>query len=379
MVMKNKRTEQSICIVAENYPNKKESPFPFVQELARGLTSEGVKCTVIAPQSITRAIVRRKKLLPIYDLDFDENKNQISVIRPYYISFSNTKKSGYFSDLFFSSAIKYAIKKLRHIQNVYCYFWHVGLLTARCISDEKVKITVQASEASLSSEAIGRNLKYLKRISRVVCASSKNFEESENAGLLLGKDVKIIVNGYQPKEFFHIDKFTARERLGFDSKAFILVFVGSFIKRKGIVELDNVLNRFEDVYSIFIGSGEYKPHNERILFADALKHDQIVEYINCGDIFVLPTKAEGCCNAIIEAIACGLPVISSKKSFNNEILDDSYSIRIDESNEEELYEAIYYLKESKEARLEMSNNALKKAAELTLQHRITRVMDFLFD
>ena len=38
------------------------------------------------------------------------------------------------------------------------------------------------------------------------------------------------------------------------------------------------------------------------------------------------SQNEGCCNAIIEALACGLPVISSNLPFNWDVLDESIAL-----------------------------------------------------
>jgi glycosyltransferase involved in cell wall biosynthesis len=92
---------------------------------------------------------------------------------------------------------------------------------------------------------------------------------------------------------------------------------------------------------------------------------------------VLPTKAEGCCNAIIEALACGLPVVSSNKSFNDEILDETCSIRINEDSVDEIREAIKYLRDNAVIRSEMSKAALVKAETLTIEHRGKGVSDFI--
>ena len=92
----------------------------------------------------------------------------------------------------------------------------------------------------------------------------------------------------------------------------------------------------------------------------------------------MPTRAEGCCNAIIEALACGLPVISSNKAFNDEILNDEYSIRIDEQNEEKLYLAISDLKDNAVLRNKMAHVALEKAKELTIEHRAKAIKEVVF-
>ena len=81
--------------------------------------------------------------------------------------------------------------------------------------------------------------------------------------------------------------------------------------------------------------------------------------MNAADVFVLPTLAEGCCNAILEAMACGLPIISSNLPFNWDILNDKNSILIDPNNINQIADAIQRLRDSPKLRSEMSEEALK--------------------
>ena len=106
-------------------------------------------------------------------------------------------------------------------------------------------------------------------------------------------------------------------------------------------------------------------------------HDEIAERISAADIFVLPTIAEGCCNAIIEAMGCGLPIVSSNKPFNDDILDEKCSIRIDTTNIDEITDAIRLLKDNPELRQRMSEAALRKANSLRIENRAVGIKNWI--
>lgn len=371
---------KKMCIVSEFYPYEGEPLFPFVQQLAYSLSNENVRCTVVAPQSITKNIIRHMSPKPFEMTDISYDGKKIRVLRPYILTFSNTKNKlfQWIADKLMERAIRRGIEKAGDIDVVYCYFWHIGLMTSIALKKMNIPIYVQASESELAIHPYMRTRQNLERVKHVICASGKNQNESTEAGLVDKKNTTVIVNGYREDEFYSIPKMVAREKLGISSNKFVVVFVGGFIERKGIRQLSNVLDRFDDVYSIFVGQGEEPPRCKNILFSGKVPHNQIVNYLNCGDVFVLPTRAEGCCNAIIEALGCGLPVISSNKAFNDEILNEECSIRIDEKNENELYEAICYLKENPYRREKMSQAALEKARTLTIERRAKAIKKVLF-
>lgn len=368
-----------ICIVAENYPSKDNPAFPFVQQLAYSLSNEGVECTVIAPQSITAAIIHKRKLLPTEAVDKNPEGKKIRVLRPAYITFSDTKldilqRVAYGS---MRKAIKNCLDKIGKIDCLYCYFWHIGLTVSQAIGKSEIPLFVQASECWLTVKDFMMKPQFINKVRGVVCASGKNKEESISGGLTTEEKTVVIVNGYRPDEFYVMDKKKCRADLEIPENTFVVAFVGGFIERKGIKELCEAVNRFDDVYTIFIGAGDCQPTCKNVLFSGKVQHNMIGKYLNAADIFVLPTKAEGCCNAIIEATACGLPVVSSNKSFNDEILNDRCSLRIDEASIEDIYQAIKYLKENPAKRETMSNEALKKAESLTIDHRAKAIKDYI--
>lgn len=367
-----------VCIIAEAYPYDGEPRFPFVQQLAYSLSNENCECYVIAPQSITRNLLGRGKKKPYHSIDTNPENKEIHVYRPSIISFSNTKSrvlSIVYEDLFCSS-IKRALRDIGDCDALYCYFWHVGLRTIKAVK-ARIPVFVQASECEITVPKSLRKKEYLDRVTGIICASGKNRDESVAERLTKEENTIIAVNGYRSDEFYIVDKNEARKKLGYSEDIFIVAFLGGFIKRKGLPQLCHVLDRFNDVYSIFIGQGEIQPTCKNILFKGALDHKDIVWYLNCADVFVLPTEAEGCCNAIIEALACGLPVISSNKSFNNEILNDECSIRIDEQNEQEILNAIELLKNDSNLRKRMSLEASIMAETLTIDKRAKKIKAYL--
>lgn len=369
-----------ICIVSEFYPYEDEALFTFVQQLAHSLSNIGCECSVIAPQSITKYLLGRVKKKPFHCVDKNPEGKIINIYRPKYITFSNTKNTflKWISNKTFSHGFKKSLGAIGSVDVLYTYFWHVGLSVADTVGKQKTTpIIVQASECEISVDERYLDDDLINRVNGVVCASGKNKTESIEAGLLRNQPSVIAVNGYRKDQFYHYDKAKAREKMGIPQDRFIVAFVGGFIKRKGLPQLCEALDRFDDVFSIFIGKGEEPVTCKNVLFSSTVKHENIVDYLNCADIFVLPTEAEGCCNAIIEALACGLPVVSSNKNFNDEILDENCSIRINEHSSDEIYEAIKLLKENNALRHSMSVAALEKAKELTIENRAEKIMNFI--
>ena len=214
-------------------------------------------------------------------------------------------------------------------------------------------------------------------MSGIVSVSSKNKEELVQNNVVPSDIIEVFPNSIDTSTFYKMDRKEARVELGIDENAFIVAFVGHFIHRKGSLRVSEAIDRLDGVNSFFIGAGELEPTCKGILHSGRLPHDEIVKYLNAADVFVLPTLAEGCCNAIVEAMACGLPVISSNLPFNDDILDESCSIRIDPNSIEELTDAIELMKSNAELREKLSEGALSKAKGLTIDQRAKAILRFI--
>lgn len=160
---------------------------------------------------------------------------------------------------------------------------------------------------------------------------------------------------------------------------FIIAFVGWFNERKGIMRVAEALRKCEgeSVYSFLIGSGDQEPEVENVLFKGRLMHEQIPEYLNAADAFVLPTLREGCCNAVIEAMSCGLPIISSNLPFNWDVLNESNSIMVNPIDVDEIVSAIITLRDDRKKRERLAAGSIRMASALTIDQRAATIIKFI--
>ena len=180
--------------------------------------------------------------------------------------------------------------------------------------------------------------------------------------------------------FKMIDKTDCRTKLGIPLDAFVLIFVGAFNTRKGskrVAQAISSITEGGEVLSIFLGAGKEDPICDGIIYKGSVPHEIIPDYLNAADVFILPTQHEGCSNAVIEAMACGLPVISSDLPFNWDVLNKSNSILIAPNNIKEISNAIVFLRDNKEKREELSRGALKQAKSLTIDNRACNILEFI--
>lgn len=371
----------SVCIIAKGYPTKDNPEYAFIRPVAHGFSDNGIKCTVIVPQSITKVFFGKKKRRKTRWIDTTKNGNNVCIYQPPYLSLSLIKFRGNaISNLLSVRAIKRTIKKYKINPDVfYGHFWESGINA--CLVADKKPVYVACGESDIwVYERYTQMLidEALPQIKGVICVSTKNKIESEKLGLLkYNPKVIVLPNAVDENEFYHMDKSIARDKLGLREEDLVAIFVGAFIERKGVLRVTEAAKRVNDLKLILIGKGNQEPVSEQIVFKGVVPHEEIVYYLNAADMFVLPSLSEGCCNAIVEAMSCGLPIISSDLPFNDDILDDSNSIRVSSNSINCIADAITDLVNNIELRKHLSEGSLLKVEDLTIRKRISKIIQFL--
>lgn len=376
---------KKICIIVNNYPNCVDrNKLVFVQQLVWEWSDLGIDCVVICP--IATNIYPSYKRIKYFQTEKTTKGNTVKIFSPHFFGFGQKRKIlgiklARLTTYNFTKKVFSTIKKERI--NFDCVYGHFITPSGICAAKigkfyHKPSFLAYGEATTGTINQIGLNLvvKLLANLKGCVAVSSKNKKILVENGICKSEIIDVFPNGFREDRFFPKEKILCRNRFGLPKDKFIVGFVGSFDERKGIMRLQKAVDNIPEVYFIAAGKGKLQPTSKKCLFFGEVDNNDLVDFYNSMDAFVLPTRNEGCCNAIIEAIACGLPIISSNSLFNDDILENEFAIRIDCDNVNEIISAIKKLK-NKKIRNSMSISSNNKAKELKMKIRAKNILDFL--
>ena len=217
----------------------------------------------------------------------------------------------------------------------------------------------------------------LSGLKGVIAVSSQNRDYVVNAGIVKPDIVGVFPNGYRKERFFPRSKTESRKKFGLPEDKFIVGMVGSFDDRKGVLRIQEACDQLENVFFVCAGKGPEMPTSKKCLWAKPVNNAELPWFYSALDIFVLPTTNEGCCNAIVEAIACGCPIISSKRSFNYDICDETNSILIDPLDISNIATSIDLIHNNQELLKKLRNGSLEKSKQLYIENRAKNIINFI--
>ena len=377
---------KQICFILDSYPTKVNNGCVFARHLICAIADKGFDCVVIAPAIKNTS----SEKIPYSRSETTANGSVIRVFTPSYIHFSSRKQTIKLSmNSHFKSVMKTIKKEDLHPDVVYGHFiYQCGLTAARlgkklgvpayCACGENSLRLMKGSEPYATGLKNGNWKEILSSLSGIVSVSEYNKTLLKENGFVSSEmPIGVFPNGFNKEKFFAISQSEARKQLGLPENRFIAAFTGAFKESKGITEFSEALKLLPDVSAVIMGKGSLKPVGDNILFCDSVPNDKLYLYLNAADVFVLPTKGEGCCNAIIEALACGLPVISSNLPFNDGILDDTNSIRVDVNDVAQIQEAVKRLKTDEVLLRKLSKGAACSAEKLDINVRAENILRFM--
>ncbi|UFS68645.1 glycosyltransferase family 4 protein [Geomonas sp. RF6] len=198
--------------------------------------------------------------------------------------------------------------------------------------------------------------------------------------------IHVVYNGIDGAAFPLSERETLRQRLaeeyGLRDEVRIL-YVGSGFSRKGVPALVEAAAKLDFPFKIFVvGKGHTAKLKrraqslgiaERVVFTGPVRDPERF-YLGC-DLFVFPTRYDPFSNATLEAMVCGLPVVTTPHNGVSELIRDGEEgvVVRDPLDAEELASAIRRLAD-RETRRRMSAAAARTAAALTMQENTRQTL-----
>jgi glycosyltransferase involved in cell wall biosynthesis len=156
-----------------------------------------------------------------------------------------------------------------------------------------------------------------KRQNAIVSVS----EEIRDACQTLTKEkVHYFPNGVDTEKFSPHKSDMIKENYGIPKGSTILITTRRLDRKNNVIELakafDVVSDKEEKLYLVIVGDGEQRAEiqklgNKKIIITGFVKNDEIPNYLNSADIFVIPSLYEATSISCLEAMSCGLPVIGT--------------------------------------------------------------------
>lgn len=159
-----------------------------------------------------------------------------------------------------------------------------------------------------------------------------------------------------------------------DNSRVNLLFVSRLIERKGLQHIIPQLKKIKEgtnknIHLTIVGDGPYRETLENLAeqhgvesmvsFEGQKDKNQLLPYYQAGDIFVFPSKREGMPNAVLEAMACGLPIVMTPCEGSQELINGNGKV----VNVSEIADVLISLINDEATLFKFGNNSRKRILE----------------
>ncbi|MES1999798.1 MAG: glycosyltransferase [Pseudomonadota bacterium] len=301
--------------------------------------------TVVSPQPWFpgQALLRRWKPHFRPAAPRRESHQGIDVLHPRFFSVPGFFKQ--FDGLFMALSCYFTVKRLQRVGKLDILDAHFGYpdgyaatLLGRWLR-VPVTITLRGTEVPHARNPTLRLhlVSALQAATRVFSVSQSLRQHAISLGIA-GDKVRVVGNGVDIAKFHPVDRTQARAQLGIAADVPVLISVGGLVERKGfhrvIACLPELIVRYPQLQLLIVGGasaeGDMRPELEQqvaelgvqahVRFLGILPAASLKWPLSAADVFVLSTRNEGWANVFLEAMACGLPVISTDVGGNAEVV-----------------------------------------------------------
>jgi len=300
-----------------------------------------------------------------------------------------TLSSGFKYNPFLFFKLRSVIKKYNP-DIIHSHLFHADILSRFAVWFIKKPAIISTTHSNIFH---GRVREMLLRytdslVNRTIAVSGEVARELVRKKITIQKKIQIIYNGVDLKKFNVASpevSLRQREKLSIEKDKKIFISVGRLHKIKAqslLVDAAYILKKqYGNFHIIIVGSGdEYGVLKDRIQrfglesqVTLAGKKDNVQDFLQASDVFILTSKEEGFGLSVVEAMASGLPVIATKVGGVPEIIEDGETgFLIKSQNINELVDKMsFFMKLSDEKRRSIGVRARRVVEE---KFSITKMM-----
>lgn len=333
-----------VLVLSSVFPNSKDPLFGvFVKERIKRCASS-CEVVVVAPVAwfpFNRTFRGAKRSV----VPSQEIQDEMTVYHPKFFSVPGMCKS--LDGVFYFLSVLPLLRRLRRefsFDLIDAHFVYPDGLAACLLAKTfgcPVTITLRGTIGKLAKFFLRRKqIRWaLKFATRIFTVSASLRDIAVELGSHREK-IQVIPNGVDETLFQRSNQAGARRRLDVPMDRTILLSVGALSLRKGHQRIIEVLPRLvasnPRLLYVVIGGGGAEGDTGPLLrrmsvelaleahvrLVGPLPHEKIADWLNAADVFCLATSNEGMANVLVEALACGVPVVTTRVGGNAELIAD---------------------------------------------------------
>lgn len=146
------------------------------------------------------------------------------------------------------------------------------------------------------------------------------------------------INDRTTKEISRIPNFIDVEQLNLkplpiSNSIKTVLFVGHVMKSKGCADIISIAQKLPNIHFKLIGKVAQEidvlPKTKNVQFCGEISKEDVLKEMQVADMLLFPTYTEGFPNVILEAMACGLPIISTSVGAIPEMIENQGGILVE--------------------------------------------------
>lgn len=349
-----------ILVLTNNYPRKNAAMDGiFIHRQVKALQQLGVECHVLMLYKWYPPL-QLHKLHPMwtegYNLKWSFYKD-VDGIKVHAVPVAYKIPDRFFKNDFYRNAARGIVKYIKTHKELQNADW----LYAQFLTDNGFIGTLVKEQLPIKLAAIARgddihawpqqdrslikNLQEVFKKADVVLANSRRL--ADDARIWMDNEhsasVQLVYNGVDHHGFFPanaVEKQQLRKKYGLSAEKKYIVCVGTPVKLKGWVELLEAIKQLGEKFSgweLLMVAPPRKNEDaldlqsisaalgieQRTRYIAGLNNDSLAEVFRASDAFILPSYNEGMSNAVLEAMASGLAVITTDVGGHAEVIDNN--------------------------------------------------------